>query len=68
MTLLYINPILLPKSFWPTVRINCSSDREKVFKFEAESQEFAKILWSLKQFVQTVRVQTLFGYKCFFNL
>ena len=24
-----INGILLPKLFWPTVRKNCSSDREK---------------------------------------
>ena len=30
------NGILLPKLFWPTVRKNCSSDREKVLKFEAE--------------------------------
>ena len=27
-----INGILLPKLFWPTVRKNCSSDREKLFK------------------------------------
>ena len=25
------NGILLPKLFWPTVRKNCSSDREKLF-------------------------------------
>ena len=30
---------------------NCSSDREKLLKFEAEGQEFAKILRSLEQFV-----------------
>ena len=36
--------ILLPKLFWPTVRKNCSSDREKLLKFEAEGQEFAKCL------------------------
>ena len=34
--------ILLPKLFLPTVRKNCSSDREKLLKFEAEGQEFAK--------------------------
>ena len=28
--------ILLPKVFWPTVRRNCSSDREKLLKVEAE--------------------------------
>ena len=30
------NGILLPKLFWPTVRKNCSRDREKLLKFEAE--------------------------------
>ena len=40
--------ILLPNMFWPTVRKKCSSDREKLLKFEAEGQEFAKILRSLK--------------------
>ena len=38
------NSILLPKLFWPTVRKKCSSDREKLLKFEAEGREFAKIL------------------------
>ena len=51
------NGILLQKLFWPTVRKNCSSDREKLFKFKAESREFSKILRSLKQFVQTVKGQ-----------
>ena len=36
------NGILLPKLFWPTVRKNCSSDREKLLKFEAEGREFSK--------------------------
>ena len=35
------NGILLPKLFWPTVRKNCSSDREKLLKFEAEVREFS---------------------------
>jgi hypothetical protein len=52
-----INRILLPKS---TVRKNCSSDRDKLLKFEAESQEFAKILSSLEQFIQTVKFQNNF--------
>jgi hypothetical protein len=42
------NGILLPKLFWPTVRKNCSSDRENFL-------EFAKILRSLEQFVRTVK-------------
>ena len=50
-----INGILLPKLFWTTVRKNCSTDREKLLKFEAEGQEFAKILRSLEQFIQPVK-------------
>ena len=34
---------MLPKLFWPTVRKNCSSDREKLLKFMAEGREFPKI-------------------------
>ena len=41
------NGILSPKLFWPSVRKNCSSDREKPLTFEAEGQQFAKILRSL---------------------
>ena len=36
---------------------NCSSDWEKLLKFEAEGQEFAK---SLEQFIQTVKGQNNF--------
>ena len=39
-----INGILLPKLFLPTVRKNCSSDREKLLKFKAKGREFAKNL------------------------
>ena len=42
------------------MRKNCSSDREKLMKFEAESREFAKISRSLEQFVQTVNGQNNF--------
>ena len=31
---------------------NCSNDREKLLKFEAEGQEFAKFWRSLEQFIQ----------------
>ena len=51
------NGIFLPKLFGPTVRKNCSSDREKLLKFEAEGREFEKILRSLEQFIQTVKGQ-----------
>ena len=57
---LFCNGILLPKLFWPTVRKNCSSDREKLLKFEAEGWEFAKFLRSLEQFIQTVKGQNNF--------
>ena len=36
--LIWQNGILLPKLFWPTVRKNCSNDREKLLKFEAEAE------------------------------
>ena len=54
--------ILLVKLFWPTVRKNCSSDREILLKFEAEGREFSKILKSLEQFIQTVKGQNNFLY------
>ena len=36
------------------MRKNCSSDREKKNKIEAEGQESAKILRPLEQFIQTL--------------
>ena len=54
------NGILLPKMFWPTVRKNCFSGREKLLKFEVKGQEFAKFLRSLEQFIQTVKDQNNF--------
>ena len=54
------NGILLPKLFLPTVRKNCSTNREKLLEFEAEGREFAKILRSPEQFIQTVKVQNNF--------
>jgi hypothetical protein len=54
------NGILLPKLFWPTVRKKWSSDQEKLLKFEAKGQEFAKNLRSLEQFIQTVKGQNNF--------
>ena len=62
------NGILLPKLFWPTVRKNCISNREKHLKFEAEGQEFATFLRSLEQFIQTVRSELFLVTECFFNL
>ena len=42
------------------MRKNCSSDREKLLKFEAGGQEFPKVLRSLEQFIQTGKVQNNF--------
>ena len=39
---------------------NCSSDREKLLKFQAEGREFAKFLRLLEQFIQTVKGQNNF--------
>ena len=33
---------MLPKLFWPTVRKKCSSDQEKLLKFEAEGPRICK--------------------------
>ena len=42
------------------MRKNCSSDWEKVLKFKAEGQEYAKFLRLLEQFIQTVKGQNNF--------
>ena len=39
------------------MRKNYSIDREKLLKYEADGREFAKILRSLEQFIQTVKGQ-----------
>ena len=55
----WFHGILFLKLFWPSVRKNCSSDREQLLKFEAEGRKFAKFLISLVQskllFVQRVK-------------
>ena len=48
------------------MRKNCSSDREKLLKFEAEGREFAKILRSLEQFIQVVKGQKKIGNRMLF--
>ena len=39
---------------------NCFSDREKLLKFDAEGRQFAKVLRSLEEFIQTVKGQNNF--------
>jgi hypothetical protein len=58
--------ILLPKLFRPTVRKKCSSDREKLLKFEAEGREFEIFLRSLEQFIRPVKGQTNFCNRMLF--
>ena len=48
--------ILFPKLFLTLCKKNCSSDCEKLFKFEAAGQELATFLGSLEQFtIQTMQ-------------
>ena len=42
------------------MRKNCSGDREKLLKFEAEGREFLRFFRSLEQFIQTVKGQNNF--------
>ena len=42
------------------MRKNCSSDQEKLLKFEAGGREFANFLRSLEQFIQTAKGQNNF--------
>ena len=39
---------------------NCSSDREKLLKFETEGREFSKFFRSQEEFIQTVKGQNNF--------
>ena len=52
------------------MRKNCSSDREKLLKFEAEGREFAKFLRLLEQFTYSnnERSEQFSATECFFNL
>ena len=47
---------------------NCSSDREKLLKLEAEGREFAKISRLLEQFLKQFKVGTIFGDSLLFYL
>ena len=58
---IWTSRILLQQLFWPSIRRNYSSDKEFFLKFEAEGEEFAKNFRSLEQFVQAVKIITIFG-------
>ena len=59
------NGILLPKLSWLTVRKNCSSDWEKLLKFQAEGQEFLR---SLEHLFEQEKGRKVFEKEWFFNL
>ena len=42
------------------MRKNCTSDQEKLLKFEVEGREFVNFLRSIEQFIQTVKGQNNF--------
>ena len=48
------------------MRKNCSSDQEKLLKFETEGRELAKNLRSLEQFILTVKGQNNFSNRMLF--
>ena len=48
------------------MRKKCSGDGEKLLKFGAEGPEFAKLLRSLEQLIQTVKGQNNFGNRMLF--
>ena len=46
----------------------CSSDQEKLLKFVAEGQEFAKVLGSLEQFIKnSEKTEQFLVTECFHN-
>ena len=51
------------------MRKNCSTDREKLLKFEAEGQEFSKFLRSIEQFTysNSERSEQFLATECFFK-
>ena len=61
------NGILILKLFRPTVRKNCSSDREKLLKFKTpricKNFEITRTIYSCSE-----RSEQLFVTECFFNL
>ena len=64
----FVTKIVLTYILWEKIVlvIVLFSDQEKLLKFEAEGREFAKILRSLEQFIQTVKVQNNFGNRMLF--
>ena len=69
-TVKYIrNGILLPKLFWPTVRKNCPSDREKTYEIRGwrpricKNFEITRTIYSNNE-----RSEQFFVKECFFNL
>ena len=62
----YINAILLPKLFWPTVRRNCSVIEIFFWNLRLKAKNYKSFSWSLEQSFLTVR-QNNFGNKIAFS-
>ena len=60
MVLILVNPYFVSKIVMTKCEKKKSSDREKLLKFEAKGREFAKILRSSEQFIQTEQGQNNF--------
>ena len=58
--------LLCTKIFWPTVRKNCSSDREKLLKFEAEAKNFQKFWDHLNNLFKQWKVRPISGNRMLF--
>ena len=59
----------LSKLFWPTVRKNCSSDRDKLLKFENEGRGICKLVEITRTiYSNSERSEQFVVTECFFNL
>ena len=63
------NCILLPKLFWPTVRKNCSSNREKLLKNRGWRSRICKIFEITRTiYLNSEKSEQFLVTECFFNL
>ena len=65
---LNLNGILLPKLFWPTVRKNCSSDREIFWNSRLKAENLQKFCDHQNNLFKQWKGRTILGNKCSFNL
>ena len=58
--------ILLPKLFWPTVRKNCSSDRETFWNSRLKAENFQNSWDHKNKFFKQWKVRIIFGNRMLF--